>query len=140
MTKQGESLSNERGKKGGSAKPKSGESTLKSSRRPLNDIEKKMSDLVSVFSGDLLTKGDPQLSGEGNKKTQNPIVIPPLEFQKSTERQPGYYKDRLDKLDRLIDQKLKEKLNVDISIRDQPQHSLDSLESLDQGEQYDGRD
>ena len=62
-----------------------------------------------------------------------------MEFQKSTERQPGYYKDRLDKLDLLIDQKLKEKLNADLSIRDQPQHNLDSLESLDQGEQSQGR-
>jgi hypothetical protein len=31
-------------------------------------------------------------------------------------------------------------LNVDLSIRDQPQHNLDSLESLDQGEQSEGKD
>jgi hypothetical protein len=136
MTLQGESLSNERGKKCGSAKQKSGESKIKSSRRHLEDIEQKMSDLVSVFSGNLKIKEEPQLSGEGgSKKTQNPIVIPPLELQKSNEGQPGYYKDRLDKLDLLIDQKLKEKLNADLSIRDQPQNNhLDSLESLDQGE------
>jgi hypothetical protein len=86
MKVQGESLNNERGKKGGSAKPKSGEGKLKTSRRQLDDIEKKMSDLVSVFSGDLKIKEEPQLSGEGNKKTKNPFVIPPLEIQKSTER------------------------------------------------------
>jgi len=86
MKVQGESLSNERGKKGGSSKPKTGEGKLKSSRRQLDDIEKKMSDLVSVFSGDLKIKQEPQLSCEGNKKAKNPFVIPPLEIQKSTER------------------------------------------------------
>ena len=95
-----------------------------------------MSDLISVFSGNLKIKEEPQLSGQGNKKTHNPILLlPSLELQKSTEGQPGYYKDRLNKLDLLIDQKLKEKLNADLSIRDQPQNNhLDSLESLDQGE------
>ena len=134
MKGQGESLSNERGKKGGAAKPKTGEGKLKTSRRQLDDIEKKMSDLVSVFSGDVKIKEEPHLSGEGKKKAKNPFVIPPLEIEKSSERQPAYYKDRLDKLDQLIDQKLKEKLNADLSIRDQPQHNLDSSESLDLGE------
>ena len=86
MKVQGDSLSNERGKKGGSSKPKTGEGKLKSSRRQLDDIEKKMSDLVSVFSGDLKIKEEPQLSGERTKKTKNPFAIPPLEIQKSTER------------------------------------------------------
>jgi hypothetical protein len=45
-----------------------------------------MSDLVSVFSGDLKIKEETQLSCEGNKKAKNPFVIPPLEIQKSTER------------------------------------------------------
>jgi hypothetical protein len=55
-----------------------------------------MSDLVSVFSGDLKIKEEHALSSEGKKKSKNPFVIPPLEIEKSSERQPAYYKDRLD--------------------------------------------
>jgi hypothetical protein len=41
----------------------------------------------------------------------------------------------LDKLDHLIDQKLKDKLNEDISLNDQPDEPrIDTLDSLDHGE------
>ena len=50
------SVSNDGGKKSGAAKSSYGENNLKASRRRLDDIEKKMTNLVSVFSGDLLIK------------------------------------------------------------------------------------
>ena len=80
------SVSNDGGKKSGAAKSLSGENNLKASRRRLDDIEQKMTNLVSVFSGDLLIKEQPIVSQEGLKKIQNHKIVPLLEFQKSTER------------------------------------------------------
>jgi hypothetical protein len=64
-----------------------------------------MSDLVSVFSGENPNKS----------MTNNHLLIPPLLLEKSKDQ----LMPRLDRLDRLIDEKLKDKLNAEFSLRDQ---------------------
>jgi hypothetical protein len=79
----------------------SGESKLKSSRQHLTDfdnVEKRMTDLVSAFN----IEANHQNHSSIHNKTHS-VVIPPLDLEKSTERQPIYYKDRMDRLDHLID-------------------------------------
>ncbi len=100
MTSQANSVSQER-KQSKERKMVSGESKLKSSRQNLShldNVEKRMSDLVSSFNNET-NKGNhsPLLD-----KTHS-VVIPPLDLNKSTERQPLYYKDKMDRLDYLID-------------------------------------
>ena len=79
----------------------SGESKLKSSKQHLShfdNVEKRMTDLVSAFNIEAKQGNHCSL----HDKTHS-VVIPPLDLDKSTERQPLYYKDKMDRLDHLID-------------------------------------